>query len=396
MSNYLGIANVTGTLCAKLNKAVSVVPGAAATSVRPEDAGAANPGVNVFLYQVAPNAAYRNTDLPTRSATEPDKLLARPCAALDLHYLLTVDGSDAEQTHSVLGAVVRELHTRPALSSVDLKANASGFLTVPQPDVADDPELVRFTPLNLTLSELSNVWQFFFQSKYRLSVAYKGSVVLIEDETTTVTPGPAVQARNVYVDVLGRPEVDAVAASPDPQQPISSGGLVAISGRRLAGAGVQVLVDGQGGAVLGDPNNPADPSGISPQQLVATLPPLAPGIHVLSVAYPLEPALPQVLESSNAVPLIVPPSIASIAGAGTSVTVTLTSAVRPTQPVVLLLRGSGLAPVSAPTSTARVPADPPLTDFAFAVTTAVSGTYQAFVQVDGVESPADPAATVTL
>ena len=69
-------------------------------------------GVNVFLYQVTPNAAWRNADLPTRRAN--GDLIQRPQAALDLHYLLTFYGDESLlQPQRVLGSVVRTLHCGP-------------------------------------------------------------------------------------------------------------------------------------------------------------------------------------------------------------------------------------------------------------------------------------------
>src|SRR5262245_52289646 len=95
MSNALAIATVTATLQQMLSGAMakSGVPGAIATNLRPDDeAGLQSPSVNIFLYQVTPNTAFRNADLPTRRAD--GTLLRRPQAALDLHYLLTFYGDD--------------------------------------------------------------------------------------------------------------------------------------------------------------------------------------------------------------------------------------------------------------------------------------------------------------
>src|SRR5215813_4304466 len=94
VSNFLAIATVTEVLKQMLDVAMSkAIAGASATAVRPvagapgAAAGLPNPGVNVFLYQVTPNAAWRNMDLPNRRGD--GSLSSRPRAALDLHYLLT-------------------------------------------------------------------------------------------------------------------------------------------------------------------------------------------------------------------------------------------------------------------------------------------------------------------
>ena len=70
MSNYLAVATVTATLQRELQSVIGTdVSGATATTVRPDAPGhgVPNVGVNIFLYEIAPNAVLRNRDLPTRS-----------------------------------------------------------------------------------------------------------------------------------------------------------------------------------------------------------------------------------------------------------------------------------------------------------------------------------------
>ena len=97
MSNALAIATVTAALRRVLQDAVNAdVAGAKVTTLRPDSLTNANPpaGVNIFLYQVSPNPALRNTDLPGRSAN--GTTVHRPRAYLDLHYLISFYGSEAE------------------------------------------------------------------------------------------------------------------------------------------------------------------------------------------------------------------------------------------------------------------------------------------------------------
>ena len=58
MSNHLAVATVTGVLHTQLLSATTLVPGATVTTTRP-NGGASNqaPTINIFLYQVIPNAA---------------------------------------------------------------------------------------------------------------------------------------------------------------------------------------------------------------------------------------------------------------------------------------------------------------------------------------------------
>jgi len=81
MSNHLAIATVTATLSRTLAAAVGTdVSAANVTTLRPDDAP--ERGVNVYLYQVTPDAAWRNADLPTRR--DDGRLAQRPRVALDL------------------------------------------------------------------------------------------------------------------------------------------------------------------------------------------------------------------------------------------------------------------------------------------------------------------------
>src|SRR5438552_7285987 len=151
--------------------------------VRPDGAGAgiADPGVNVFLYQVTPNTAWRNEDLPTRSAG--GALMRRPRIGLDLHYLLTFYGRDDQfEPQRVLGSAVRTLHTKPVLTRLQIEDALTAFPVLALSDLAHEVELVKFTQLGLTLEELSKLWSVFFQTAYHLSVAYRGTVVFLETD----------------------------------------------------------------------------------------------------------------------------------------------------------------------------------------------------------------------
>ncbi len=202
MSNFLAIATVTATLRRALQTSVQTdVTGANATTLRPDDPalnGAAS-GVNIFLYQVIPNAAQRNADLPLRNAA--GQLVQRPQIGLDLHYLLTCHGSEANlEPQRILGSVMRTLHARPIVTRQMIQDTLAdpnfSFLTAS--DLGNEIETVKFNPLGLSLEELSKLWSVFFETPYRLSVAYQASVVLIELAETPRAILP-VQTRSIFV-----------------------------------------------------------------------------------------------------------------------------------------------------------------------------------------------------
>jgi Pvc16 N-terminal domain len=204
MSNFLAIATVTATLSQLLQSSVGVdVPGAQVTFLQPNGAegGTPEPKVNLYAYQVTPNAALRNADLPTRRSD--GTLVQRPQVALDVHYLLSFYGDEEQlQPQCLLGSVIRTLHTRPVLTRSmiqdTLKNPKFNFLAAS--NLADEIELVRFTPMNLNLEELSKLWSVFFQVRYALSIAYQASVVLIESEQSPQKALP-VRDRNIYLNV---------------------------------------------------------------------------------------------------------------------------------------------------------------------------------------------------
>jgi hypothetical protein len=205
MSNFLAIATVTATLGRVLQGAVGAdVPGALVTAVRPDgpNSGVPDTGVNLFLYQVTPNAQWRNQDLPTRRAD--GTVAQRPQAALDLHYLLSFYGAEVElEPQRLLGSALRTLHARPLLdrAAVVNAIAANAFLA--GSDLADAVESVRFTPMSLNLEELSKLWSVFFQTTYVLSVAYRASVVLLTADAQPLLAQP-VAARVVQA----RPSLD--------------------------------------------------------------------------------------------------------------------------------------------------------------------------------------------
>ena len=150
MSNHLAIATVTGALHTQLLNATALVPGATVTTARP-NGGLANPApaINIFLYQVMPNAAYRNADLPSRRGD--GQLAQRPQVALTLHYLLSFLGDETTlEPQRLLGAALRQLHAHPLITAQDIAqtiANPPYDTVLPASNLADQIDVVRFSPL---------------------------------------------------------------------------------------------------------------------------------------------------------------------------------------------------------------------------------------------------------
>jgi hypothetical protein len=147
-----------------------------------------DPQLNLFLYQVSPNAAWRNTDPPGRNAGE----VAPPLLALRLGYLLTAFGRVDDDVpndldaHVLLASAMRRLQEWP-----NLPRDLPGLQQDDAPE--SQPERPRVTFQPLTPDEMAKVWAGL-QSPYRLSVAYEVGPVLI-DSTRPVRAAPPVLSR---------------------------------------------------------------------------------------------------------------------------------------------------------------------------------------------------------
>ncbi|MDJ0717752.1 MAG: DUF4255 domain-containing protein [Prochloraceae cyanobacterium] len=239
MSNALAIATVTATLKEVLQEsATGIVSGSEVTTLRPQEMekrSVDSPAINIYLYQIVPNTAFRTADLPTRRAD--GTVIQRPQSAWDLHYLLTFYGNESTlEAQRLLGSTVDVLHAQPFLNREKIRATISNgnnqYLV--NSNLAEQVESIKFTPLLLNLEELSKVWSVFLQTTYALSVTYQASVVLIEAEQM---PRPAlpVRDRKIYVTRLEQPMIDRISP-----QLLTFGEILTIRGQNLKGEITQV------------------------------------------------------------------------------------------------------------------------------------------------------------
>ncbi|BCL18879.1 DUF4255 domain-containing protein [Streptomyces tuirus] len=216
MSNALALAHVTQALALLIEAnlppdidiAVKVEPR------RPPVDPPLEPTVTVFLYQVTPNTSQRNNDLPTRASD--GTLVRRPAAALDLHYLISAYGEEAELVgQRLIGAVVRTLHEIPVLPR-DIIELAGQRPHLNGSDLADAVQRVRFTPAAMDIDETSKLWGMLHQTPYALSVVYQAVLVLIDGREPPV-PARPVERPEVRVLPFGAP--GAPSPGPVPEEP---------------------------------------------------------------------------------------------------------------------------------------------------------------------------------
>jgi hypothetical protein len=397
MSNFRAIATVTATLQRVLQAAVQVdVSGATVSTVRPAEGQNTNlppTGVNLFLYQVVTNPHWRNVDLPTRRPA--GEVAQRPQAALDLHYLFSFYGDDlALEPQRLLGSTVAFLHSQPLLTRAQIEAavadNTKPFLA--NSDLAEQVDLVRFTPLSMSLEEMARLWSVFFQVHYVLSVTYQASIVLVERQ---VTPHPALPTRafNLTAIPLRQPYISRVVAQAGEGVPITPGVAVYIEGLSLQEAVTRVEIDG----------TPVPTGEVRANRISLTLPAtLAAGPHSIQVRHGVAigaPGVPHMAFTSNLGAFVVQPVITQTAGAyniailnvqGTgsaprSATVVIDVApnVGPKQIATLEL----LTPQGVAYTFMAAPRPDDTAQLTFAISGVTAGDYLFRVRVDGAESP---------
>ena len=383
MSNYLAIATVTAALQQVLMTPVgSAVVGAKVGFSRPDASSSSTPLVNIFLYQITPNAAFRNADRPTRRSD--GTLAQRPTAAFDLHYIFTFHGDDTKlEPQRLLGAVATALHAQPLLSADNINNAASSFGFLAGSGLDSQIERVRFTPTGLSLEEFSKLWSVFFQVEYSLSAAYQASLVLMESDDTPA-PAPPVLQRNLYV-VPFRPFFIQQVVSQD-AQPVTSTSTILVQGTQLRSPNSFLVIEGQ----------QLPPTTSSDTELSLALPPtLHAGIKSLQIVQTMDMGTPAVAHSgaapSNVASFVLCPTItgasAVTSAVGTDVTVNLVPSIGHLQSVVLLLNSIAPAPTAAYESVKVVSnSTTDVSSIVINILHVPSGTYLIRVRVDEAES----------
>jgi hypothetical protein len=225
MSNYLAVATVTETLRymlqTEVNKAVS---GAIVEAHRPEAtpiAGKDAAAINIYLYQVLPNAAWRNQPYEARTQaggtrSKDDTVARQRLVPINLHYLFSFYGNEKElEPQRLLGVALTTLEANSRLDPATIRSQRESYAYLRRPDVKPDEDSfldeqvrriqgVTLTALALNLEELSKLWSVFFQVPYALSVAYEASVVLL-DVGSAVKP-PLVRHEPQIGTVMGEPD----------------------------------------------------------------------------------------------------------------------------------------------------------------------------------------------
>lgn len=282
MSNASAIAAITLTLQSILGDGVRADPNLNDTTVTvlpPDKARGSNNNnqLNLFLYQLLPDAAWRNMNIPGQVANGET---GNPPLPLIMHYMLTAFGRDNDINipfgHYLLGQAMSILFDHALLGADEIR-NATA-VALPVSNLDKQVERVRITLQPLSLEEISKLWTGL-ATQYRLSVVYEVSVALIESTRSTRTPLPVLTRGADDKGVSGQagltspfPFLDGLHL-PNNQAAAHSGDTLVLTGLHLGGTSVGVVFTNQ---FFSTPIERA-PSAATDSSISVTLPP-APAI----------------------------------------------------------------------------------------------------------------------
>ena len=420
MSNAHAIAAVTQVLVRLLDESLKAaqladIVGADDIAIsalpprRIDLSGEADPDqLNLFLYLVQPNHGAGGHALPTRDSS--GRRVANTPLTLDLFYLLTAYGSSTGYAEMILGHGMQVLHEcavlpreliRTRLEPSNNPDNAE--LALASSGLADQVELIKLSPEKITTEEIARLWAAF-GAEYRPTVAYRVTVVIIENDASTKAALPATRP-GVYTPSLSAPRIDRLASRPtsaDParlDQPILAGHQLVLLGKRLRGDAPSLLLDGE----TITPTDAAFATGSVSFTLPATL---RAGPHGVRVVHDLllgDPPTPHRGFASNDAAFLLRPRVkaAPTVNAGQKrITVKVEPAVAPAQKVRLFLDELNPPPGQPPRSfSVPAPANNGVdvangeteTDtLRFTYENLPAADYLVRVQIDGAESIPEP------
>jgi hypothetical protein len=380
MSNALAIAAVTATLSRLLDRGL---PADTKITTQPPNKARSGDGkdqINLFLYQVSPNAAWRNMDMPRQ--VKPNET-GQPPLALDLFYLLTAYGKNDEDLggHQVLGQAMSIFHDHPLLGATEIEAALEGN------DLHQQVERIRIIQHGLSLEDLTKLWTTF-QSEYRISTAYQVSVVLIESSRPVKAPLPILKRGEADQGPVAQgsltPPYPALTAIrlPNEQPSARLGETLVAGGHHLAG---DSLVARFSHPLLAAPREVGPLPGVAttgPVEISIALPDQSTqwpaGFYTLALVVKRagQPDRTTNELSFSLAPRITNKAVNSIQG-GVRLTITCSPEVRPQQRVTLLLGEREIPAQPHPNATNKPE---------FQIKPAPSGQHFIRLRVDGVDS----------
>jgi len=366
--------------------------------------------VNLFMHQVTHNASWRNMDYASMSADGTQRLTSPPLA-LNLHYLLTVYGSDFWHAEALLGYALMMLHEAPVLTRADIRDAITVLTTMPYPypsnklsgylnlsGIADQIEMIKITPESMSREEMAWLWTAL-KADYRPTFPFQVSVVLMQPSQATSYALPVL--KRVFSPTPAPPPKIVSVQPPNGRMGALPNDIVTVTGGFLSGATRVSLTNARYGIQLTPTASqvqsgaltftlPANPSGKYPA-----------GVYDLEVQF-MDSTNQIVLQATNTLPIAIAPDLppsqiamSAPSGTGTRVTISgFTPAIWEGQTVVLALSTTGATtPVISVSAQAQTFTGPPNAPIASTLSFLFAGPLPASVQllarllVDGVTSP---------
>ena len=211
--SYLAVGSVTKSIAAlltsKLNKPPLMGVGATFTvTTLPPDDDRVNDqtGVNLSLYRIHENPCTKN--MGWRGTKTAPLSNSKPPLSLILSYLLTAyvqkaggTSQDDITTHQLLGNAMAILHDYPVLNDIHDADFDASVDTQFAPELRESFEKIKISILPTSMEEFAHIWTGFGKA-YRLSIAYRVSLVEIGPTTPIVLPAPSVQSTAVGMEYI--------------------------------------------------------------------------------------------------------------------------------------------------------------------------------------------------
>jgi len=362
-------------------------------------------GVNLFLYHVTPNPAWRNMHSPERDRQ--GRRLNNAPLVLDLHYLLSAHGSDIDREIG-FGTAMHALHqaaivpmelVRLALKALIGNTNPLRKILAGE-GLPDQIESLTVTPQTLDIDAVTKIWNAA-QAPFRPSAGYLVTTVFLEDMRPASQPLPIASAAGLDIVPLSLVSIDTVSGlKNDKKAPITSGAQLEVRGRGFGSPDLSVTLDttpltpdgersGQDKMVLDLPSDLTIGSHYLEVARVATAGSHLARISAAAVSITLLPLV------TNASTLNVTPDAADATLLNGTAKISFAPDVLRTDTAILRLidiaTGKGHDSVWAPPTPAQHPANN-FSEISIKFTKIPAGTYIVRILVGGISSQPEPAA----
>lgn len=201
MSTYNAIHDLSETLRGILDRRFNPVPPRRATITvdSPHKENAELPRVNLFLYQILPDANNRNIfRVAVGEPVNGRQQFASEPLALIFRYLVTAFAADGLSEHRLLGEAMLVLHEKATIPEEDLRGT-----------LRDDPirpSRVDIVLQALDLASINNIWGNNV-ALLRASVAYEVAMVFINSDARKVVP---LVAERPHPEVVPVPYLESI------------------------------------------------------------------------------------------------------------------------------------------------------------------------------------------